>query len=323
MQSQDSKDFFVLAFYYLIPIQDVEKEVLLQKEFVKDKNITCRLYVAKEGINGQMSAYKDDAHAYMDWMHARPEFKDMPFKIHYWHEHVFPRQQIKKKRELVAFGKELDLENKGKSLSPKEWRSMLDSEKKALLIDVRNSYEYDVGHFKGAENPKCDTFKEFDRYTKDLISRFPENKPPVMMYCTGGIRCEFFSSLLKNQGFDEVYQLDGGVIDYGIKEGGEHWRGKLFVFDDRMTVPISEDEFERIGNCLICSAHTDDYYNCANMDCNRLYISCKECLSSLQGCCSKECMESPRIRPYHHQNPHKPFKKYYNYFGFANAKETS
>ena len=314
MQQEDTKDFLVLAFYRLVPIQDVDQEVLLQKEFVKDKNLTCRLYIAKEGINGQMSAYKEDARAYMEWMHTRPEFKDLVFKIHYWHENVFPRQQIKKKRELVAFGKELDLNNRGKHLSPKEWRTMLDSEKKAVLIDVRNSYEYDIGHFKGAENPECETFKEFDLYTKKLVDRFPDEKPPVMMYCTGGIRCEFYSSLLKDQGFDEVYQLEGGIIDYGIKEGGEHWRGKLFVFDDRMTIPISEQETEKVGICLNCSKTSDDYYNCANMDCNKLFICCKECLSSYQGCCSEKCSGSEKIRPYQHQNPHKPFKKYYHYF---------
>lgn len=317
MQPINSSDFFVLAFYCLVPIENVDQEVLLQKKFTKDKNIKCRLYVAKEGINGQMSAYKDDAKSYMEWMNARPEFKDMPFKIHYWHEHVFPRQQIKKRKELVAFGKELDLQNRGQSLNPKEWRDMLDSEKQALLVDVRNSYEYDVGHFKGAENPECDTFREFDFYAQKLKNRYPEEKPPIMMYCTGGIRCEYYSALLKDQGFNEVYQLDGGIIDYGIKEGSEHWKGSLFVFDDRMTVPISQEECEIVGSCHICKDTIDHYYNCANMDCNKLFICCQKCLSQWNGCCSENCSIAPRIRPYHDQDPHKPFKKYYNYFGFT------
>jgi len=317
------KDYFVLAFYGLVPISDVDREVALQKEFIQDKNITCRLYIAKEGINGQMSAYKDDAHVYMDWMRSREEFKDMPFKIHYWHEHVFPRKQVKKKRELVAFGKELDLENKGQHVTPAKWRALLESEKKSLLLDIRNSYEYDIGHFKGAENPECDTFREFDDYTKKLVERYPDEKPPVMMYCTGGIRCEFFSSLLKTQGFDEVYQLEGGIIDYGLKEGGEHWRGSLYVFDDRMSVPISDEESEVVGKCHTCPEKIDLYYNCANMDCNKLFLCCGSCLQDLQGCCCEACMKSEKLRPFNHQNPHKPFKKYYNYFGYREKSTQS
>lgn len=310
-------DYLVLAFYHLTQIEDPDLEAEAQKNFVAGRNITCRLYVAEGGINGQMSCWKEDAFAYMEWMKSRPLFKDMPFKIHYWHEHVFPRQQIKKRKELVALGREVDFSKKGKHLKPSAWKQMLESEKKSLLIDVRNSYEYDVGHFKGAENPECETFKDFTAYTEKLADRYPDEKPPVMMYCTGGIRCEFYSVLLKEKGFEEVYQLEGGVIDYGIKEGSDHWKGKLFVFDDRMTVPIADGETERTGQCMFCQTKSDHYYNCANMECNRLFLSCQKCLEECSGCCSEGCSQSGKIRPYHHQDPHKPFKKYYHYFGYV------
>lgn len=315
--SNPSNDYFVLAFYHLASIENPDLEVEAQKNFIAGRSITCRLYVSAGGINGQMSAYRDDAIAYMEWMQSRPLFQEMPFKIHYWHEHVFPRQQVKKRKELVALGREVDFSQRGTHLKPAEWKEMLESEKKSLLIDVRNSYEYDVGHFKGAENPECDTFKEFTAYTEKLADRYPEEKPPVMMYCTGGIRCEFYSVLLKEKGFEEVYQLEGGVIDYGIKEGGEHWKGKLFVFDDRMTVPIAEGDTEKTGKCMFCETISEHYYNCANMECNRLFLSCPRCLEERAGCCSEACKNSTKIRPYHHQDPHKPFKKYYHYFGYV------
>ena len=190
---------------------------------------------------------------------------------------------------------------------------MLESNDDHIVIDVRNDYEWKVGHFDGAVTPPLSTFREFRDYAKELQDKIDPKNTKVMMYCTGGIRCELYSSLLKEEGIEKVYQLDGGVINYGLKEGSKHWHGKLFVFDDRMTVPISDEESEVIGKCHHCSAPTDDYYNCANMDCNHLFLCCSKCLMDLKGCCKTECREAPRVRPFEHQNPHKPFRKRYQY----------
>lgn len=116
------------------------------------------------------------------------------------------------------------------------------------------------------------------------------------MYCTGGIRCEFYSPVMKERGFDNVFQLQGGVIAYGLKEGKKHWRGKLFVFDDRLVVPIAEGNDETISSCKFCKKPSDVFYNCANMDCNDLFLSCKECAKEHKGCCSDTCMSAPRVR---------------------------
>jgi len=134
-----------------------------------------------------------------------------------------------------------------------------------------------------------------------------------MMYCTGGIRCETYSALLKEKGFDEVYQLEGGVIHYGQQMGNKRWRGKLFVFDDRLSAPISEDEHELISTCNFCEKKSDTYYNCANMDCNELYISCPDCAEKLLGCCCEDCLKSKRRRPFVKEDRPKPFRKWYNY----------
>ena len=132
-----------------------------------------------------------------------------------------------------------------------------------------------------------------------------------MMYCTGGIRCESYSALLKKEGFEQVYQLDGGVINYGLEEGNKHWKGRLFVFDDRLSVPISEEGQETlISHCHQCDTPTDVYYNCANMDCNALFLSCPTCAEKLAGCCSAECVEAPRVRPFEKKERPKPFRKW-------------
>ena len=130
-----------------------------------------------------------------------------------------------------------------------------------------------------------------------------------MMYCTGGIRCELYSALLKDEGFETVYQLKGGVIQYGLQEGKQHWRGKLFVFDDRMVVPISGDNDEVISKCRFCDEKSDTYYNCANMDCNELFIACPKCVSARKACCSENCLEHGRVRAFHSDARPKPFRK--------------
>ncbi|WP_039356677.1 MULTISPECIES: rhodanese-related sulfurtransferase [Candidatus Protochlamydia] len=306
--------FFVLAYYHFTAIADPHQEVKAHKEFFKDRNITSRIYLSEQGINGQMSGKREDAEAYMNWLHANPLFETMPFKIHSHHENVFPRQTVKYRKQLVALDEDVDMNQTGQHISPLEWKELLEKEKRPLLLDVRNEYEWQVGRFDGAECPPCDTFREFKEYAENLKTQVNPEQTPIMMYCTGGIRCELYSSLLKKEGFKEVYQLEGGIINYGLKQGSEHWLGKLFVFDDRLTIPISQEPAPVIGSCHHCQTSNETYYNCANMDCNHLYLCCQTCVEKFLGCCCTDCQNAPRVRPYHHQDVHKPFRKRHHYF---------
>lgn len=305
--------YFVLAFYHFLSLPDPHAEVAAHKQFFEGRDVTSRIYISENGINGQMSASRADAQAYMDWMHSRTEFKDVHFKIHEYHEQAFPRCTVKYRKQLVAVDEVVDLEKRGEHVSPEKWQQMLEEETEYVLIDVRNDYEWKVGHFEGAELPPCETFRDFKQYAHDLKEKVDPQKTPIMMYCTGGIRCELYSSILLEQGFDKVYQLQGGVINYGLKQGSKHWLGKLFVFDDRLTVPISQEETKVIGICHYCQKPNDTYVNCANMDCNALFLCCPDCLKQHSGCCKDECKEAPRLRPYHEATTHKPFRKKYNY----------
>lgn len=305
--------YFVLAFYSFREIPNPQEEVKAHKTFFKDRQITSRIYISENGINGQMSAIREDAEAYMNWMHGNPLFENVVFKIHTHHENVFPRQTVKYRKQLVALDEVVDLDQAGEHVSPEQWKQLMESEEKPLLLDIRNEYEWKVGRFEGATCPPCNTFREFKEYADKLIEEVDVKTKPVMMYCTGGIRCELYSALLKKGGFEKVYQLDGGIINYGLKEGNDYWLGKLFVFDDRLTVPISEKASEVIGECHHCQKPTETYYNCANMDCNHLFLCCPDCIKEYLGCCKSECQSAPRVRPYHDQDVHKPFRKWYHY----------
>lgn len=303
-----SDSHVVLAFYHIASVPSPKEEVAIQHAFCKEHDLMGRVYIADHGINGQMSATPEAAEAYMEWLKKRSPFEDVVFKLHFWHEHCFPRMTIKTRPKLVAIDSPIDWSIRGRHISPKEWRALLESANRPPVIDVRNDYEWDVGHFEGSERPPCQNFRHFENWA-DRLRKDHDPEKPIMMCCTGGIRCELFSSMLIERGFKEVYQLEGGIINYGLQEGGQHFEGKLFVFDDRLVVPISDDPAPPISLCRFCSTPTDSYVNCANMDCNELFIVCPDCLSSHKGCCSPSCTTQERVRPFNPAQRHKPFRK--------------
>jgi UPF0176 protein len=299
----------VLAYYYIGPIENPCREVARHKEFFQTRDFKGRIYISEQGINGQASGSDLHAEEYIAWMREDERFRGIDFKIHEFPEHAFPKMTVKYRRQLVAIDCDVDFSQRGEAVSPEVWKKMLEQRgEDTLLLDVRNDYEWEVGHFEGAELPELETFRQFPLYAQELKRKRDPKKTAVMMYCTGGIRCEFYSAVLKREGFDNVYQLDGGVIGYGMKEGSEHWKGKLFVFDDRLVIPISEEAAEPIAECKHCKTACDVYYNCANMDCNALFVCCPSCLKAHRGCCSCGCIEEGRVRPY--QESAKPFRKW-------------
>ena len=304
-------DYVVLAYYFFTPIEDPEQEVKRHKEFLKDRDIKCRIYFSHEGMNGQTSASLEAAQEYMEWMHSDPRFAKMEFKLHRYPEHAFAKATVKVREQIVALDVPVDLEKGGEHVSPEQWAKMLDEkDANTLVLDVRNDYESAIGHFSGAYCPKLETFRQFPKLAEDLKKEYDPTKTRVMMYCTGGIRCEVYSALMKDIGFHNVYQLDGGVIRYGEKMGSKHWDGKLFVFDDRLSVPLNEeDPGTVISTCAHCDAPTDTYLNCAHMDCNALFLACPECAKRLKGCCSKECTKAERVREFDSTERPKPYRK--------------
>ena len=220
----------------------------------------------------------------------------MPFKIAVQENlNSFLKLAIKVKKQIVADGlnsNEYDVTNVGKHLSAKEWNECMNNG--AIVVDVRNHYESRIGHFKGALKPDVDTFREELPLIKEKLKDKKEEK--ILLYCTGGIRCEKTSSYLKHHGFKDVNQLHGGIIDYAkqIKENNldNKFIGKNFVFDDRLGEKISNDI---IGTCDQCGGPCDDYTNCNYVDCNLLFIQCENCKEKYAGCCNKNCQKMSKL----------------------------
>ncbi|MCB1106777.1 MAG: rhodanese-related sulfurtransferase [Chlamydiia bacterium] len=301
--------YFVLAFYILQEIEEPYREIKRWKRFLESLDAMGRIYLNEGGINAQMSVSEGDSESFYDWLFESYPGTDV--KVHYYKEHAFPKMTVKYREQLAAMDRPFDLSMGGEHISSEKWAKMIEErDEDTIILDVRNDYEWEVGHFEGTEKPEFNTFREFPKYIEELKEKRDPKRTKVMMYCTGGIRCELYSCLVKEQGFEKVYQLDGGIIKYGQEEGNKHWKGNLFVFDDRLVVPINDDEEnEVISQCHHCQTKTDTYYNCANMDCNKLFLSCLCCAEKMKGCCSNECIEAPRRRPFEVTKTPKPFRK--------------
>lgn len=311
METTMENTYFILACYAFCEIIYPKQLVKQWHKYLEDKDAKGRIYISGDGINVQMSIHRDEYPAFEAWVRSDERFVDMDMKIHIDSEHVFPKMTIKYREQLAALDHKVDRSLNGQYLTPEQWKEKVANlGEKRILLDVRNDYEYDVGHFEGAIRPDMKTFREFPAFAQKLRETYDPKETEVLMFCTGGIRCELFSPLMRELGFEKVYQLKGGVIKYGLEVGYDHWRGKLFVFDDRLVVPIDLENDEVISHCVHCNASSDQFYNCANMDCNELFISCPECAAKHSGCCSSSCTKAPRVRPFE-PNPGrvKPYRK--------------
>ena len=297
-----------VAYYRFVDVDDPKGLIEKHHEVLGALDARCRIYISEEGINGQLSIRDSDLEKYIEWMETVPCFKGIEYKVDPCEEHAFEKVSVKYRKEIVALGRKVNWKNQGEHVSPKKWAEMIEKkDDDTILIDVRNDYETAIGHFEGSILPPLKTFRDFPGYVEKLKKEYDPKKTKVMMCCTGGIRCEVFSALMKEEGFDSVFQLQGGIIKYGHEEGGKHWRGNLFVFDDRLVVPLSDDA-KPIAHCHSCGKECDTYRNCANMDCNELFIACDACLDSEKGCCSKSCESAKRVRDFR-EAKQKPFRK--------------
>jgi UPF0176 protein len=256
-----------------------------------------RIYVANEGINAQISLPSQNLDSFRAYLESTKELKNLRLNVAVEDDgKSFFKLAIKVRDKIVADGindPTFDASDMGKHLSAKEFNE-LTSQENTILVDMRNHYESEVGHFKGAILPDCDTFREELPLTIELLK--DQKDKNIVMYCTGGIRCEKASAYFKHQGFENVFQLEGGIIKYAkdIKEHGleNKFIGKNFVFDDRLGERISEDI---IASCHQCGKPCDDHINCANDACHLLFIQCPECAEKYEKCCSTECKDFAKL----------------------------
>lgn len=288
----------VLLYYLYVPIEDPEEFAKEHLELCKSFNLKGRVLVAKEGINGTLSGLTEDTQRYMDYMHADERFKDIFFKIDPADEQAFKKIFVRPRPELVSLKLEDDinpLELTGNYLSPQEFKeAILDED--TIVIDARNDYEYDLGHFRGAVRPDIRTFRELPQWIRDNKEKFMDKR--VVTYCTGGIRCEKFSGWLVREGFNDVGQLHGGIATYGRdpEVQGELWDGKMYVFDERISVPINHVDPIIVGVDWFDGTPCERYVNCGNPECNRQILCSEENEAKYVRGCSHDCRIHERNR---------------------------
>lgn len=288
----------VLLYYNYTKIEDPEAFAKQHLKFCKSLNLKGRILVAEEGINGTLSGTVEETNQYMKAMHEDERFKDTYFKIDEAQEHAFRKMFVRPRKELVSLNLENDinpLQLTGKYLEPKEFKEALLAED-TVVIDARNDYEYDLGHFRGAIRPDIRNFRELPEWIRENKEQFMDKK--VVTYCTGGIRCEKFSGWLLREGFEDVAQLHGGIAVYGKdpEVQGELWDGKMYVFDDRISVEINHVDKQIIGKDWFDGTPCERYINCANPYCNRQILASEENEAKHLGGCSNECSSHPANR---------------------------
>jgi UPF0176 protein len=288
------KQRLTLSFYAYAKIQDPKKfrdDLFLAWNAL---DALGRIYVANEGINAQMSIPEENLEAFRGTLEVYDFMKGIRLNEAVEHDdHSFLKLTIKVRDKIVADGlndETFDVTNIGVHLKAKEFNEILD-DPNTIVVDFRNHYESEVGHFKGAITPDVETFRESLPIINDQLQDHKEDKN-LVMYCTGGIRCEKASAYFKHQGFKNVFQLEGGIINYAKQieaEGLESkFIGKNFVFDNRLGERITDDI---ISQCHQCGKPCDNHTNCENDGCHLLFIQCDECKAAMENCCSTECLE--------------------------------
>mgnify|MGYP006188978371 CR=1 FL=1 len=275
----------ILLYYKFTPLTDPEAVKLWQKTLADSLNLRGRILVSKHGINGTVGGEIDDLKKYIKATKQLAGFKDMVFKWSDGGREDFPRMSVKNRRELVGFKNsedEFDVSLEGvigggKHLKPRQVHELVEKYgDEVVFFDGRNEHEAKIGKFKNAVVPNTNTSRDFiSELESDKYDDLKNKK--VITYCTGGVRCEVISSMMKKRGFKDVYQIDGGIVKYGESYGDDGlWEGSLRVFDERMTINFS-DKTKTIGECSHCQGKTSNFENCAYAQCNQLVLICENC----------------------------------------------
>ncbi|XP_051133440.1 rhodanese-like domain-containing protein 8, chloroplastic [Andrographis paniculata] len=352
-EKYNDDDFVVVNFYRFVFIENPAEEVSKHLSFVEteDLDLHGRIYLNEQGINAQYSGPSKDALKYVGWLKTDDRFSDILVQVSpAINGHAFPKLKLRYKPSLVQLEEGishlplLDPLMRATPLTPSDWRSRLEARYKiddlldtketdCILLDVRNGYEWDIGHFQGAQRPNVDCFRstsfgrsEPEVEISDPLAAVDREKTDILMYCTGGIRCDVYSTILRQQGFKRLYSLEGGVSHYLESEGCTGWVGNLFVFDSRLSLPPSTykpDDFSEtsrnqniphsFAKCYVCGSLVSElrHRNCANLDCNLLFLCCLSCVDDLRGCCCIACTSAARLRPV--LTEHRRYQKWHVY----------
>jgi len=284
-------EFKVTSFYKYVNIKNIEELTEEIRKFCKDNDILGRILLAEEGINGAFSATNENTKKFKEWVKKKEIFSDLIFKEQECEQHVYHKLVVRKRNEIVSFGYSVDMKRTADHIPPEKLKEWIDSDEDIILLDARNKYEYKIGRFKGAKCLPINTFRDFP---KQIVKLKDKKDKKIVMYCTGGVRCEKSSAFLKEEGFNNLYQLEGGIINFVNKFPENYFEGSCFVFDDRIVSHIKDNS--PISKCEHCGEFSGDYVNCHNLDCDKLTIICDKCQEKTHKTCSSACFIAPRQR---------------------------
>lgn len=279
----------IILFYKYIDIPYPKQVMKWQQEICKELELKGRVLISHEGINGTLGGSIENLDHYKALMNEHELFGNIDFKESSGGPECFPRLAVKVRNEAVSLGipyDELTPRNAGQHLTPQETHDLIKQNPEDLVIlDARNNYEWAIGKFENAITPDIENFRDLPQYLDQNLDQLADKQ--VLMYCTGGIRCERASAFLNEKNVaKKVYQMDGGIHRYVEQYPDGFFRGKNYVFDARIAVRVNDDI---LGSCAICSNPCDDYYNCLNALCNEHFISCSTCIEKLNNTCSENC----------------------------------
>lgn len=292
-------NYRILLFYKYIDFPEPAKFVDEHLQFCKANDILGRVWISHEGINATVSGTTGNIEKYKTEIKNYQQFSDTWFKEDEHNGHAFNKIHVRLKKEIVnaSFG-EVDLSKTARRLKPEELNKFYESGKDFIIIDARNNYESVIGKFKNAVVPEMETFRDWIKVVEELEHHKDKT---IVTYCTGGIRCEKASAYLVQKGFKDVYQMDGGIWNYIKQYQDKYWEGSVFVFDERRIVtPNTMEEIKHIGECYYCGKPASYYINCHNQDCDKLLLTCDECKTANDYCCSDECRNAPNRRKKYH-----------------------
>lgn len=284
--------YIVLTYYKYVNIADPEAFAEAHLKWCKENGLKGRILISKLGINGTCAGPAELIEKYKAMCWADPRLADLWFKEDLGDQFTFTKTFVRVKEELVTLRVPgVKAENCGEHISPEKLNEMIENDPDVVLVDMRNRYEFDLGHFEKSIPLEMISFRELPQAV-DQIENLKNKK--IVAYCTYGVRCETGTAYLKMRGFKNVYQLNGGIGTYGKQFPDKHWKGSLFVFDRRVAAPINKSKNLIISKCNHCQEDCDVFINCVNADCNALFICCEKCANQMENACSNECKAHQR-----------------------------
>ena len=281
----------ILLYYKYTDVEFPAQQVKRQKELCDGLGLKGRIIIATEGINGTLAGSQEACNEYIEHMNAHELFNGIDFKISQCEGEPFPRMRVVEKEEITRMGKspqEISYKDTGTHLTPQQAHELIATNKDLLILDGRNNYEAAIGRFENAIVPDIENFRDFPDYIDKNQDLFKDKE--VFMYCTGGIRCERASAYLKSKKVAKaVYQVTGGIDRYALAYPDGYFRGKNYVFDGRIAVPVNNDV---LSTCVLCEQAADDYYNCVYAGCNKQIIICPPCVKEHNATCSQKCEQT-------------------------------